>query len=236
MGRFQKITLVIISALLLTGCNTLDLTVNFKGLHGLTPGAPVILDHKAIGRVKEILPLRNGIYPAKLEIDTDFKALVTDHSTFTLVPEYTDQDLTHVPRTIILVSSKAPGGSPLNGGDLVEGYGPTIMPEVLNLLKNFAAGFESFKDKIGKIPETDEYKRFEKSIDELAQQMKESGKEVNEQIKTEILPKIEQELEAFKQRLKDLKNQDQQKQSQQDHNPQPELAPLEQKLNNLREI
>ncbi|MDY0221152.1 MAG: hypothetical protein RBR67_08440 [Desulfobacterium sp.] len=229
MGRFQRITPIVISAFFLMGCNTLDLTVNFKALHGLTPEAPVILDHTVIGRVKEILPLKNGTYPTTLGINSDFKTLVTDHSTFTLVPEYRGQDL--IPRTIVLVNNKTPGGSPLGDGSVVEGFGPAMMPEVSNLMKNFAEGFEAFKDKIGRLPETDEYKRFEQAIDELSQSMKESGKEVKEQIRNEILPKIEQEFEAFKQRLKDLQNQDQQNQD-----TRPELAPLEQKLNNLREI
>lgn len=231
MCRFQKMTLIIISAFFLTGCNTLDLTVNFKVLHGLTPGAPVILDHTVIGKVKEILPLKNGAYPATLGIDTDFKTLVTDHSTFTLVPEYRGQDLKSIPRTIVMVASQTPGGSPLTDGAVVEGHGPTMMPEVTNLLKNFAAAFKAFKQKIDKIPETDEYKQFEQAIDELTKSMKESGKEVKEQIRNEILPKIEQEFEAFKQRLKELQNKDQQ-----DQDTQPELEPLEQKLNNLREI
>ncbi|MDY0374361.1 MAG: hypothetical protein RBQ72_01370 [Desulfobacterium sp.] len=231
MGLFQKITLIIISAffLILMGCNTLGLTVNFKELHGLTQGAPVILDYTVIGRVKEILPLKNGTYPAALEIDPDFKTLVTDHSTFTLVPEYKGQDL--IPRTIVMVNNKTPGGSPLTDGSIVEGFSPTMMPEVSKTIKKFAAGFEAFKEKIGRIPETDEYKQFEQSIDELAQNMKESGEEIKEQIRNEILPKIEQEFEAFKQRLKDLQNQ-----NPQDQVTQPELEPLEQKLNNLREI
>jgi ABC-type transporter Mla subunit MlaD len=232
MHRFQKITLVIISAFFLIGCNALDLTVNFKELHGLTPQAPVILDHTAIGRVKEILPLKDGIYPATLEIDSDFKTLVTDRSTFTLVPGYKDQNLTSAPRTIVMVASRTPGGSPLKDGTVVVGSGPTMIPpEVSKLMKNFTEGFESFKEKISNIPETDEYKQFESSIDELAKSMKESGTEVKEQIKNEILPKIEKEFEAFKQRLKDLQNQDRQ-----DKDTQPELAPLEEKLDNLREI
>lgn len=232
MGRFQRITLVVISALFLIGCNTLDLTVNFKGLYGLTPQAPVILDNTVIGGVKEILPLKDGFYPALLAIDPDFKTLVTDRSTFTLVPGYTGQDLTSAPRTIVMVTNRAPGGSPLTDGTVVEGYGPTrIPPEVSNLLKSFTDGFESFKKKIENIPESDEYKQFEQSMDELAESMKESGKEAKEKIQNEILPKIEREFEAFKQRLMDLQNQDPQ-----DKNPQSELAPLEKKLDNLREI
>ncbi len=228
MGTFQRVTLAVLSSLLIMGCNTLDLTVNFKDIQGLTPGAPVILDHTPIGRVKAVLALENGIYPTAIEIDADFKALLTEHSTFTLVAEYPAKDSTTAPRTVVMVAKSAAGGTPLRSGTVVSGTDPPAMPEISNLFKQFAAGFESLKERIGKIPESPEFKEFEHSIDALAQRMKDSGKEARERIKNDILPKLEQEFEAMKKRLGE--------QWEGGANPQQELEPLEKKLNNLKEI
>lgn len=227
MGPFQSATLAVISSFLIMGCNTLDLTVNFTDIQGLTPGAPVILDQTPIGRVKGILPRENGIYPAVLEINADFKALLTEHSTFTLVSEYTGESKT-VPRTVVMVAKTESGGTPLRNGAVVSGSDPPVMPEISNLLKQFATGFESFKERIGKIPESPEFKAFEQSIDTLAQHMKESGKDARDHIKNDILPKLEQEFEAMKKKLGD--------QWAKDPDTLQELEPLQKKLNNLKEI
>ncbi len=228
MGPFQRVTLALVSSLLIMGCNTLDLTINFKDLQGLAPGAPVILDHTTIGHVREILPQENGVYPAAVEIDADFKALLTEHSTFTLVPEYTDKTSGAAPRTVVMVAKSAAGGSPLRNNTVMEGSEPPVMPEISNLFKQFSAGVESLKERIGKIPESPEFKAFEQSIDALAQRMKASGKAARERLKNDILPKLEQEFEQLKKKFED--------QGTNAPDPRQELEPLEKKLNTLREI
>lgn len=232
MGPFQSITLAVISSFLIMGCNTLDLTVNFKDIQGLTPGAPVILDHTTIGRVKEILPLKNGIYPTAIEIDADFKPLLTEHSTFTLIPEYPDKNSETAPRTVVMVAKSMSGGAPLGNGAVVSGSESPGIPEISNMLKHFATGFESLKERIGKIPESQEFKEFEQSIDALTQRMKESGKEAQDRIKNDILPKLEQEFERMKKRFLDQQDETRDK----DRDPLQELEPLEKKLNDLKEI
>ena len=249
MGYFQRITLAVISSILFMGCNTLELTVNFKEIDGLVAGSPVILDNTAIGRVKQILPPTNDNHPAVIEIDSDFKALITEHSTFTLASEYqgtglksesaskstetnsksTGTNLKFIP--VIIVSKTASGGTPLQSGAVVQGEAPPMIPEFSNILKKFQTGFETFKNKIDKIPESQEFKSFEQSIDELAQRMKDSGKDVRDNIKNDILPKLQQEFEAFKQRFEE-----QNKNQGQDQPPRQDLAPLEKKLNNLQDI
>lgn len=236
MGCFQRIALAVVSSILFIGCNSLDLTVNFKEIDGIAIGAPVILDNTTIGRVKQILPLTNGNHPVAIEIDSNFKALITEHSTFTLVSGYqgagaksesAGTDWKSIP--VIIVSKTSSGGTPLQNGTVIQGSEPPMIPELSNLLKKFETNFETLKNKISKIPESQEFKSFEQSIDELAQRMKDSGKEVQESIKNDILPKLQQEFEAFKKRLKDNSQS-------QDQGPNQDLAPLEKKLHNLQEI
>ncbi len=223
MPFFRTAILVLISTLLFAGCNTLDFTVNFKGIDGLKAGDPVVVDQTPVGRVTAISPPGNGTYAVLVEIDKEFKPFMTEHAVFRLAPSRESPG-----QTVVRVTQAAPGGSPLQKGAIVQGAEAPPVQGFSGMLKQLETGFGQFMDEVGKIPESEEFKRLESAMDELAREMKASGKEVQETMKNEVLPKLQKELEALKKRLegggRELEP------------PEETLESLERKLDTLREI
>jgi ABC-type transporter Mla subunit MlaD len=223
MPFFRTAILVLISTLLFLGCNTLDFTVNFKDIDSLKAGDPVVVDQTRVGRVTAISPPGNGTCAVLVEIDKDFKAFMTKHAVFRLAPSRENPG-----QTVVRVTQTAPGGPPLQKGAIVQGAEDPPVPGFSGMLKQLETGFGQFMDEVGKIPESEAFKRLESAMDELARKMKASGKEVRETMKNEILPKLQKELEALKKRLEDG--------GQRREPPENKLEPLEKKLDTLREI
>ncbi len=216
MGFFRTAILVLVSTLFFVGCTSLDFTVTFEDIGGLKAGDPVLVDLTPVGRVTAVSPPGNGTHAVSVEIDSDFKAFMTEHAIFRLKPAPATPGL-----TVLMVTRSAPGGTPLQKGAIVQGSEELSLPGLSGVLKKLETGFEQFMDEVGKIPESEEYKRLESAMDKLAKEMKASGKEVRETMKNEIIPKLRKELEALKKRLEDRGQ---------------ALEPLEEKLDTLREI
>ena len=216
MPFFRTTILVLVSTFFFVGCTPLDFTVTFKDIGGLKAGAPVLVDQTPVGRVTAISPTGNGTYDVSVEVDKEFKAFMTEHSIFRLTPS-----LENPGQTVLRVTQRAPGGIPLEKGVIVQGAEEPSLPDLSGMLKKLETGFGQFMDEVGKIPESEEYKRLESAMEEFAKEMKASGKEVQETLKNEILPKLRKELEALKKRLEDRGQ---------------ALEPLEEKLDTLKEI
>ena len=226
MPFFRTAALVFISTFLFVGCNTLDFTVNFKGIDGLKAGDLVVVDQTPVGRVTAISPPGNGTYGVGVEIDKEFKAFMTEHAVFRLAPSRENPG-----RTVVRVTQAAPGGSLIQKGAIVQGREAPSLPGLSGMsgmLKKLETGFGQFMDEVGKIPESEAFKQLESAMDELARKMKASGKEVRETMKNEILPKFQKELETLKKRLEDG--------GQRREPLENKLEPLEKKLDTLREI
>ena len=216
MRFFRTAILVFVSTILFAGCNTLDITANFKDINGLKTGDPVVVDKTPVGRVTAITPPGNGSYAVSVEIDKEFKAFMTEHAVFHLAPSPETPG-----RTVIRVTQAASGGSPLQKGAMVQGAASPPAQGLSGMLKKLETGFGQFLEEMGRIPESEEYKRLESAMDKLAEELKASGKEARETLKNEILPKLRKELDTFKKRLEDGGR---------------ELEPLEKQLDTLREI
>lgn len=213
---FRTAVLVLVSTFFFVGCIPLDFTVMFKDVGGLKAGDPVLVDQTPVGRVTAVSPPGNGTCAVSVAIDKEFKAFMTEHAIFRLTPS-----LENPGQTVIRVTQSAPGGTLLEKGAIVQGAEEPSPTGISGMLKKLETGFGQFMDEMAKIPESEEYKRLESALDELANEMKTSGKEARETLKNEILPKLRKELEALKKRLDDRGQ---------------ALEPLEEKLDTLKEI
>ncbi|MBI9089086.1 MAG: MCE family protein [Desulfobacterium sp.] len=219
MLSLRTAILVLVSTLFFVGCTPLDFTVTFEDINGLKVGDPVLVDKIQVGRVTAVSPPGNGTYAVSVEIDSDFKAFMTEHAIFRLKPPAATPG-----QTVLMVTQAAPGGTPLQKGAIVQGAEAPSLPGISGIsgmLKQLETGFEQFMDQVGKIPESEEYKELESAMDTLAKEMKASGKEVRETLKNEILPKLRKDLEMLKKRLEDRGQ---------------AVEPLEKKLDTLRDI
>ena len=68
-------------------------------------------------------------------------------------------------------------------------------------LEGLKRQFKEFSDDVRKIPEGREFKKLEKKLKDLLEQMKRSEKGVREKIQKEILPRLEREMEKLREWL-----------------------------------
>ena len=64
-------------------------------------------------------------------------------------------------------------------------------------LGNLKEQFERFFEDLGSIPETEDFKKLEKELERLAEEMKRSSKSVREKIQKELLPRLKEKIEKL---------------------------------------
>ena len=78
-------------------------------------------------------------------------------------------------------------------------------------------------EDMNSLPENEKYQEFEKKLDELADQMKESGKAFQEKMQNEIIPKLKKTLEDLGRQLNEKEKRE-------------KTLPLEKKLQQLEDV
>jgi hypothetical protein len=112
-------------------------------------------------------------------------------------------------RSVVEPVALQKGGKPLADG--ASETGVSLRADLASRIEqDLDAGFEYFKRQmddfareIQKIPESDEYRRLKRSIEELAQEISQAGKKAGKKLKEQWLPRIERELDALKEQLKE---------------------------------
>lgn len=201
------------------GCNSINLNINFQHINGLTKGADVIFDGTTIGTVKSITYTTQGDFLAVVAIQKEFSTALTNHARFYIAPFPSQADK----KAIIMILAQR-GGQLLKNGATLKGALPPVTPKEQNpVIESIESGLEQFIADLKKIPQSEQYQSFEKKIDELAKEMQASGEAVQDKIRNEIIPQIIEELEKLRKQFEDFGKEE-------------DVAPLEDKLNNLKEL
>jgi hypothetical protein len=219
---------IILGVILLTAqacrSSTLEINVRFNTLSGLEKNDRVLFENNPAGRVEAIHYDKDGSYAVRLQIDKGFSNAATEYSRFGLV-----DDTGRPGHRAVAIYLERQGGKPLPDGASVTGLSPG-QDLAERLQKELEAGFSFFKDQIDKfshdlkqVPESEEFKRLKRSLSDLADEMVAAEKETRQKMKDEWLPKIEKEIETFRERLKDLGRED-------------EAAPLQDEVERIRKI
>ena len=220
--------LILIGVILLTAqacqSETMEINVRFGNLSGLAKSDRVLFENNQAGVVETIHYNKDGTYEVRLLIDKGFGNALTEYSSFGLV----DDDGRPGHRAVEIYLAH-PGGKPLADGASVTGLSPQ-QDLAMQLQKNIEAGFNFFKNQVEQfskdlkqVPESEEFKRLKQSLSDLANEMMEAEKDTRQKLKNEWLPKIEQEIEAFRKKLNDLGRED-------------EAAPLQKEMERIRRI
>lgn len=203
----QRVWLVLLLLLVFTGCQpgSLNLTIRFDQIHGLVKGDRVMHEHNPIGTVTAVTYTNNGDYEAVVMIRENFKEAVTEYSRF-----YITDDPGRQGRKAVEMLQAGTGGAPLKDNAVVEGSSRTsaIIEQVMG---GFETGFEEiqkrferFAEDLKQVPESDAYKKLERQLKELTEEMQRSGNKTRETIEKQWLPRIERELENLKKRLREM--------------------------------
>ena len=201
-----------IGLLILSGCGDrgLHLSIHYRDAHGLKPGAPVVKEATAIGAVEAIEADPAGGYLVSIRIDDKFATAATAASRFYLAEQPRDPG-----QMRIEVEQPEPGGALLADGSTVEGSERSPgLPTIDELFRQFGEGvktlrgqLEQFREDLRKAPDSPEAKRLQEEWQRLTEEMKKSQTQAEESFKRDVLPRLQQELDRLKDRLREFQSQ-----------------------------
>ncbi len=249
------ISMMISTALLLSGCTDAKYNLLFFRIDGLKKGAPLLFDQNTIGTVKKIIYTEQGEYLVSVSVEQAFVSAMTEYSRFRVVSSPLDNmEVEHGGKAIVMTLEQK-DGVPLEKGCTIKALKPSrfsalkqmtpMLEKIENSfekiepsLKKLETGFENFLNDLKNIPENETFKTFEKKfedkINELGTQMKNSGKEVQDNIRNNIIPKLQKELEYLCRKFQ--RNGENAENGNAESGGPDKIKSLEKKLKNLQEI
>ncbi len=214
-----KKVIILICLLVLAGAcqdTGLNLNIRFDLAQGIEAKDRVVFEGNHIGSVTKVNYADSGDYIVSVTIRPNFANTATEYSQFFII-----DDPQNAPHKAVEVLMTAEGGTLLVDGATITG---SVKPSpVADLFNQLASGwsigmklfgdqlgdwqkqFESFSKELEKIPDSEAYKQLETEFDRLIEQMKHSGDEVRETIQSEILPRLQEEMDKIKKRLEQTK-------------------------------
>ncbi|MCP4666408.1 MAG: hypothetical protein GY849_08570, partial [Deltaproteobacteria bacterium] len=213
-------------ALAFTGCieKDLNIKITFQQIHGLREGARVFFEENHIGDVTAISYREDGSYVIEATIKSNFVSAATDKSAFIIITDPGEKD-----KKAVEMIGPREGGRPLENGVTVSGttrssmFFGKVRRNFDRMLHGLHGQFERFTDKLHKIPDREEFKKLEKEMQGLADELKKAEKKVRDKIHQEILPRLKEELNNLKERLRELGREK-------------EVEPLETEIEKIRRI
>ena len=212
---------VVMGLLMVLGCVGSQYHLLFTQVDGLKEGAPLIFEKNRIGTVQKVSYTKEGRYRVSVSVETDFAAAMTEFSRFEILPSSENTAL----KTLVMTHEKR-GGTLLEKGSTTEAMSPNLlMPfsSVPPMLKQLERGWDQLISDLKKIPQGESFQAFEKKIDDLGQQMRESGSAFQDNVRNNIIPKLQKELETLRKKFEQSGEPDKTK-------------PLEQKLKDLQDV
>jgi len=200
----HKIMILFVVSLALLGCKEepVQLTIKYSQIQGLQKGNRVLFDQKQIGWVTDVSREKGGEYLVDVVIANEFADILTEHSKF-----FITADKENTGKMAVEMTLDRKGGTVLADGSTLEGSTKPF-PFLDQMLGNFEKGledlkakFDKFTEDLGKIPDSEEFKRLEEELKKLTEALERSGKKAGEKIKKEVLPRLEEELEKLKEKL-----------------------------------
>jgi hypothetical protein len=227
MRRAMIGALVVLVTLVLVACSSdrgIVVNVNFEHLSGLEKNDPVLFENNVAGHVRSVQYHSDGTYTAQVAIDEGFIAAATEYAQFQVVDDPGRQG-----RKGIQIRLTQQGGAPLADGATVTGI-PAEDDLAAKIRRELDAGMGFLKEKmeqfgrdVQSFPESQEYQDLKKALDDLATELGHKEKETRERLKKEWLPKLQQELDALRQRLRQDGHEEQ-------------MAPLDKEMDRIRKI
>jgi len=203
----KRILFAFLLVLACWGCNeeTHHIQVTYDQIANLRAGNPVLFEGRLIGRVTDIFYSTQHNYVIDLAIDMAFANAVTESAVLSIV------DNPHVEGEMaIQVVNQDPGAPPVKEGATVQGRPMRttdlgrIGDDIQGSIEDLKKGITGFLDGLGDISTSQEFKRLQEELSRMAEEMKRSGKAVQDKVQEDILPRIRQELEQLRKKLEEL--------------------------------
>jgi len=187
MGK--KILTLLLVSLVFLGCKEtgLNLKIRYDQIQGLNEGDRVIFEQNHVGQVAGIFYSEEGYYVVDVVIRKDFENAATDHSKFLITWDPEKEG-----RRAIEITQNPRGGTPLTDGATVIGTtrasprSNQLWGDFGKTLDDLRKQLEEFADDLSKIPESEEFKKLQKELERLLEEMKKSGDAAREKIEKEV--------------------------------------------------
>jgi len=202
----------------------LEMTVLYDRTQGLKPGNKVYLQDKAIGIVKAVKVDTKGLFKVSLQIEKDFRQMVTDHCRFII-----QDDLQWPEDRSVGIICMAEGGKPLSDGAMVKGSTSFAV-----LLEEGGREFEAWSKRLREemdrweknlrhLPEKEWYKRLEREMKYWARELEHVGEKTRRHFIEKVLPTLEEAIRELKRHFEEKGREE-------------DVRPLERKLEEFKTI
>lgn len=189
------------------GGGALDLNLYLPSAEGLRPGSPVIFDKQTVGKITAVQPGQDGGFVAKLSIEPESRELATEDALFVVV-----RDPAGPGQRRVELRPGQPDSPPLADGAEVRG---SIESEPLfqlgEMLRGFTEGLNSlrgqlerFRSELQRLPQSEEGKRLREEWLRLQEEMKKAQEATEEAVKKDLVPKLQQEMDALEKKFREL--------------------------------
>lgn len=204
--------------ILLPGCSAFDLHLTFNHIDGLEKGDAVIFESTEIGEVGKISYNDRNQFLVTVGIKKEFRSALTEFSRFKIASSPLQSG-----RKAIIMTLSQKGGTPLQAGTTVEPQSDSPFDSLNPMLDKLQSGFNNFVTEMEKLPESEGFQKFEKKLDELGRNMKNSGEAIKDNIQNNIIPRLKKELDDLREKFGKDNNKE-------------KIEQLEKKLEGLQEI
>ncbi|HKL00968.1 MAG TPA: MlaD family protein [Desulfotignum sp.] len=199
-----RLFFLLAAALVLTltaGCTPARFSISFDQVDGLKQGDSVVYENTTVGEVKDISYTKDAVFLVSVEIPETLSDCATEHSRFFIgsAPDKTGAKA-------VFIEQSAPGGKKIANGAIVAGSTKTPVDAAATSLEAFLLAMEKnmadMMKKMETVPETKEYQALKDAMAQMEQKLKASGQKMGDTLKNEILPLLEEKLNALSEKLK----------------------------------
>lgn len=195
--------------LILSGCDQgVQFSIRFDESKGLQAGDPLVQDDKTVGHVVAVEPQADQGQLVSVVVDRQYAGAATVDSRFSV-----KEDATRPDHKNIQISQSTPGGKPIEDGAVVIGESrpalnlfpfAEILREFGGMLRDLRNQVEAFRQQFEQLPDSAEARQLKDEWQKLLQELNDAQNSAQGSVKKDLIPKIQEELDAIRKRMNEL--------------------------------
>jgi ABC-type transporter Mla subunit MlaD len=196
---------------IVVGCSSdLEFTIRFKAVEGLRTGDRLMAEDLVIGSVQAVDYVDQGDYRVAVTVVRAHTDKLDRNSIF-----YIDADPLQPGRKALMVITSPAGGAPIADGATLEGTSrwAALMQRMTQRMENTLAGLATelgqFWQDLRNLPTSEQVQRLEQELDRILAEFKRLSATAQHQLRTEILPRLRDQLKELRRKLATPEHEDQ---------------------------
>lgn len=206
-----RFCLGLMGTLLMVGCsNDLAFTVRFQAIEGLRTEDRVWMETQMIGAVVAVAYSDKGDYRVAVRIAREHVEKLGQQSVF-----FIDVDPEQPDRKALMVLTAETDGNPIEDGETLSGISKwaALMQRMTQRLEKtvsgMAAEIDQYWQDLQGLSTSEQALRLEQELDRILAEIMRLGASARHELKTNILPRLRDQLEALRRKLETPEHEDQ---------------------------